>query len=51
MARATSDEELSEIDDEEMRDLEEGMDEEMGGKKVEKATPKKGKAKKRRRAY
>jgi NuA3 HAT complex component NTO1 len=51
-ARATSDEELSEIDDEEMRDLEEGMDVEMGGgKKVEKSTPKKGKAKKRRRAY
>lgn len=50
-ARATSDEELSEIDDEEMRDLEEGMDEDMGGKKVEKSTPKKAKAKKRRRAY
>lgn len=49
--KATSDEELSEIDDEEMRDLEEGVGEEMGaGKKVETATPKK-KAKKRRRAY
>lgn len=54
VARATSDEELSEIDDEEMRDLEEGVGEEMGaGKKVEetKTTPKKAKAKKRRRAY
>ncbi|KFY13773.1 hypothetical protein V492_03044 [Pseudogymnoascus sp. VKM F-4246] len=54
VGRATSDEELSEIDDEEMRDLEEGMDVEMAGvgeKKVEKSTPKKGKAKKRRRAY
>ena len=50
--RATSDEELSEIDDEEMRDLEEGMGVEMGGgeEKVDK-TPKKAKAKKRRRAY
>ncbi|OBT44259.1 hypothetical protein VE00_05418 [Pseudogymnoascus sp. WSF 3629] len=52
VARATSDEELSEIDDEEMRDLEEGVGEEMGaGKKVEKTTPRKAKAKKRRRAY
>jgi NuA3 HAT complex component NTO1 len=52
VARATSDEELSEIDDEEMRDLEEGVGEEMGaGKKVEKTTPRKAKAKKRKRAY
>ncbi|KFY37795.1 hypothetical protein V494_04629, partial [Pseudogymnoascus sp. VKM F-4513 (FW-928)] len=54
VGRATSDEELSEIDDEEMRDLEEGMDVEMAGvgeKSVEKPTPKKAKAKKRRRAY
>ncbi|KFY23600.1 hypothetical protein V493_05750, partial [Pseudogymnoascus sp. VKM F-4281 (FW-2241)] len=54
VGRATSDEELSEIDDEEMRDLEEGMDVEMagaGGKEAEKPAPKKAKAKKRRRAY
>lgn len=59
VARGMS-EELSEIDDDEMRDLEEGMDAEMGdgakdtivaeGKKVGKA-PKKPKAKKRWRGY